>query len=178
MKNILNISLKTRCFPHVSFGGNLLGTFLPRQGSGIASQAWLGGAPTVHRYHLAHQTYPYQALGMPLTISLGGRQAPAQGHPCPRQSRMMMLQWHRHARCSRHLTSLLLFTGSAPINHSGRPGLHVNSAPGVILILQIDFSQTFVRRHTHTNSHPIQLSPLHTWIKHRRQVLLLFNYDL
>lgn len=58
-------------------------------------------------------------------------------------------------RCPPHPTFPLPVTGSAPINHSGRPGLHMNYALGVILILQIDFSQTFLRKHTHGNSHPI-----------------------
>lgn len=154
MKNILNISLKTRCFPHVSFGGNLLGAFLPRQGLGITSQAWPGGAPAVRRSHPAHQTYPHKALGRPLTASLGTQQAPAPGCPCPGQGRMTVLWWHSHMRCPDHLASPHPITGAVPINHSSRPGLHVNFAPGVILILHIDFSQTFTRKHTHGNSHP------------------------
>lgn len=58
-------------------------------------------------------------------------------------------------RCPRHPASPLPVTGSAPINHSGRPGLHMNYALGVIPILQIDFSQIFLRKHTHGNSHSI-----------------------
>lgn len=106
------------------------------------------------------------------------RRAPAPGRPCAGWGRMTMLRWHSHTKCPRHLAPALPVTGPAAINHSGRPGLHVNSAPGIILILQIDFSQTFIRKHAHGNSHPIQLLPWHTWFRHRRQILLLLNHNL
>lgn len=150
MKNILNISLKTRCFPHVSFGGNLLGAFLPRLGSGITSQAWPGGStrsapvpPDIPNLSvLSHGDAPHHWPGHPTGSSTS-------------TSLSRTGQDDNATRCPRHPTFPLPVTGSAPINHSGRPGLHMNYALGVILILQIDFSQTFLRKHTHGNSHPI-----------------------
>ena len=170
MKNILNISLKTRCFPHVSFRGNLLGAFLPRQGSGIASQPWLGRAPTVCRYHTKHPRITPWACPSPLAWAPGRLQhRDGAGWWCSSDT----ATWGACTTLPPPCPSLAL-----PVHHSSRPGLHRNSAPGVVLILQIYFSRTFIRKHKHGNSHLIQLSPRHTWIKHHSQIMLLFNHFL